>query len=343
MSSRTPQAPVVTTQQRVRADLDRRRRWITNVGRGLLDTTRPILVHLIPVRRCNLACRYCNEYDKISAPVPADVMKRRIDEVARLGSFSVGFSGGEPMLHPTLDGLIRHVRDRGMMAGLITNGYRLNPRRIDALNSAGLDYLQISIDNIDPDETSSKSLRVLDRRLEWLRTHATFDVNINSVLGAGVRNSEDAYAITVRARELGFSTSVGIIHDNTGALRPLSAADQEVYHRIRRLSRGMPAFLGSAFNSGAFQDNLAAGRPNAWRCRAGARYLYVDEDGIVSYCSQQRGKPGIPIDQYTKDMVRQQFRTPKPCAPLCTVTCVHRVSAPDRWRGAQTSSNRVLS
>ncbi|MGV9364168.1 radical SAM protein [Amycolatopsis sp. NPDC003731] len=326
--------PVVTRWQKQRANLDRRRRWIANAGRGLVDPTRPILVHLVPIRRCNLACAYCNEYDKTSPPVPLDVLCKRIDEVARLGAFGIGFSGGEPTLHPQLDELVRHVRARGMMAGLITNGYRLNPRRISAMNDAGLDYLQISIDNVEPDETSMKSLRVLDRRLDWLKTYATFDVNINSVVGGGIRNPDDAYTIALRAHELGFSTSVGIIHDGSGTLRPLSAAEREVYRKIRRLSRGGAALLGQAFATGSFQDNLAEGRPNDWHCRAGARYLYVDEAGIVSYCSQQRGTPGVPVAEYTLDMLREHFRTPKACAPLCTVTCVHRVSEFDKWRAA---------
>ena len=70
------------------------------------------------------------------------------------------------------------------MATLITNGLLLSPERIQALNRAGLDYLQISIDNLQPDATSKKSLRVLDRKLEWLAEYAEFGVTINSVLGA---------------------------------------------------------------------------------------------------------------------------------------------------------------
>jgi MoaA/NifB/PqqE/SkfB family radical SAM enzyme len=90
-------------------------------------------------------------------------MERRIDKLAELGTSVVAFSGGEPMLHPDLDRLIRQIRGRGMMAGLITNGYFLVPKRIKELNAAGLDFLQISIDNVEPDDVSKKSLRVLDR------------------------------------------------------------------------------------------------------------------------------------------------------------------------------------
>ena len=56
-------------------------------------------------------------------------------------------SGGEPLLHPELDAIIQRIRSNGIIAGLITNGYLLTAARIDALNRAGLEYLQISIDN----------------------------------------------------------------------------------------------------------------------------------------------------------------------------------------------------
>ena len=95
-------------------------------------------------------------------------MIRRVDKLADLGASVVAFSGGEPMLHPQLDDIIRQIRRRGMLAGLITNGYLLSPKRIQALNDAGLDFLQISIDNLEPDEVSKKSLRLLDKKLQWL-------------------------------------------------------------------------------------------------------------------------------------------------------------------------------
>src|SRR5436309_7200401 len=168
----------------------RKARSVREFVRGLVHQAHPLLVQIIPIRRCNIDCGYCNEYDKVSPPIAPDVLRRRIDKLAELGTSVVAFSGGEPMLHPDLDDLIRHIRARGMMAGLITNGYFLVPKRIEALNAAGLDFLQISIDNVEPDEVSKKSLRVLDKKLEALKDYATFDVNIHSVLGGGFRHPE---------------------------------------------------------------------------------------------------------------------------------------------------------
>src|SRR6185295_17879639 len=114
--------------------VNRKARSAREFVRGLTDISHPLLVQIIPIRRCNIDCGYCNEYDKVSPPVPTDELGRRIDKLAELGTSVVAFSGGEPMLHPDLNDLIGRIRSRGMMAGLITNGYFLVPKRIEELN-----------------------------------------------------------------------------------------------------------------------------------------------------------------------------------------------------------------
>jgi len=298
--------------------------------KGLASTRHPLLVHIIPIRRCNLSCTYCNEYDDYSKPVPTEEMFRRIDRLGAMGASVITISGGEPLLHPDLDAIIARIRKNGMLAGLITNGYLLVADRIERLNRAGLEYLQISIDNVNPDDVSKKSLRVLDKKLELLAEYAEFQVNINSVLGSDVRNPEDALTIAHRAIELGFTSTVGILHDGNGQLQPLGERQREIFEEI--MSLGKRSFT----RVNGFQHNIAAGRENDWRCRAGSRYLYVCEDGLVHYCSQQRGYPGIPLEQYSANQRRREFLTKKGCAPRCTVSCVHQISVVDSWRAPQT-------
>src|ERR1700741_5497298 len=172
-----------------------RARELKMIGKALLSTEQPVLVHVIPMRRCNLDCGYCNEYDQVSKPVPIEEMKRRLDYLAAMGTSIITISGGEPLMHPELEEVIRHIRKHGMIAGMITNGFLLSKERIASLNAAGLEHLQISIDNVTPDDVSKKSLKTLDSRLEWLSQHAIFQVNINSVLGSGVKNPADALQI----------------------------------------------------------------------------------------------------------------------------------------------------
>jgi MoaA/NifB/PqqE/SkfB family radical SAM enzyme len=213
---------------------------------------------------------------------------------------------------------------------MITNGFLLSKERIGTLNEAGLEHLQISIDNLVPDEVSKKSLKTLDTRLEWLSEYAVFQVNINSVLGSGVKDPEDALKIAHRAIELGFTSTVGIIHDNNGQLKPLGDREQEIFEEIMTL--GKRSF--SRFND--FQHSVARGKEHNWRCRSGSRYLYICEDGLVHWCSQQRGYPGIPLTQYTDEMRHREYLTAKHCAPMCTVSCVQQVGMLDNWRAPQT-------
>jgi MoaA/NifB/PqqE/SkfB family radical SAM enzyme len=323
----------VTVRRKIRRTLravHRKLREARMLAKGLVSTRHPLLVHMIPTRRCNLSCTYCNEFDDFSKPVPTPEMFGRIDRLGAMGTAIITISGGEPLLHPDLDAIIRRIRGHGILAGLITNGYLLVAERIERLNRAGLEYLQISIDNVEPDEVSKKSLKVLDQKLLLLAEHAEFQVNNNSVRGSGVRNPEDALTVAYRAQQLGFTSTVGIIHDGSGQLRPLGKREREIFEEIMALGKR------SFSRVNRFQHNIAAGRENDWRCRAGSRYLYVCEDGLVHYCSQQRGYPAIPLEQYTTDQRRREFLTKKGCAPRCTVSCVHQISVMDRWRAPQT-------
>src|SRR5947209_3301180 len=318
-------------RRRFRA-LRRNLRGVRMVVRAFLRTDHPLLAHIIPVRRCNLACKYCNEFDDFSKPVATELMYVRVDKLAELGTSVITISGGEPLLHPDLDLIIARIRQQGMVAGMITNGYLLTAERIQRLNRAGLEWLQISIDNVTPDEVSKKSLKVLDKKLQLLAEHSDFHVNINSVVGGGVKNPQDALTIGKRAIELGFSSTIGIIHDGDGQLQPLNDEERRVYHAMKNLEKR------SFTRINQFQDNIAQGRPNDWRCRAGARYLYICEDGLVHYCSQQRGYPAVPLDKYTVEDIRREYLTEKSCAPHCTVSCVHQVSVFDAWRAPQHPS-----
>lgn len=240
----------------------------------------------------------------------------------------IHFSGGEPMLHPDLPLIIRRARSHGILTGLLTNGYLLGPKPIQKLNDAGLDHLQISIDNVQPDEVSMKSLKVLDRKLGWLAQYAEFDVNINSVVGNDLDSPEDALVIARRAVSLGFTSTIGIIHGNHGQLQPLNSRHRKIHEQATELKKTLFSF--ATHNS--FQENMVRGLPTEWHCRAGSRYLYICEDGLVHYCSQRRGTPAIPLAEYDAEDLDREYNVEKPCAPLCTVSCVHRTAWLDQLR-----------
>ena len=308
--------------------IKRRVREARMFTKALASPRHPILAHIVPTRRCNLSCAYCSEYDSFSEPIPTPEMLARIDHLARLGTTIIHLSGGEPLLHPDADEIIGRIRSHDILAGVLTNGFLLGPKRIQQLNAAGLDHLQISVDNLEPDDVSMKSWKVLERKLKALAEHAEFNVNINSVVGNDLPRPEEALTIARRAVDLGFTSTVGILHDHNGQLRPLEGRYLEVYEAINRLGESL--FSPSSHNS--FQKNMVRGLPTEWSCHAGSRYLYVCEDGLVHYCSQQRGTPGIPLEEYSTGDLDREYSTVKECAPFCTVSCVHRTAWLDKLR-----------
>ncbi len=232
------------------------------------------------------------------------------------------------MLHPHVGEIVAHIRRREMPAGVLTNGLLLSPRMIDLLNQAGLDHLQISIDNVTANEVTRKHLQALEKRLRDLTRFAQFDVNVNTVIGADVPNPADAWTITLRAAQLGFSHTLGLVHDAEGALKGLSGRHRRVFERVQAL----PCSPFQAAGIASFQRRLVQGLPNSWHCPAGNRYLYICENGWVHYCSQRRGCPGIPLEDYTREVMVLEGERAKQCAPFCTISCVHRVAWLDRLR-----------
>ena len=113
-----------------------------------------------------------------------------------------------------------------------------------------------AIDNVEPDEVSEEEPPPPGTgNSSGCASHAEFDVNINSVLGSGIRNPEDARTINRRARELGFSTSLGVIHDGSGRLRPLGPSERAVFDDVsRRVSGGLQVL-----------QNLYSGNPGLQR------------------------------------------------------------------------------
>lgn len=296
--------------------------------RALLDRYTPLQAQIVVTRRCNLSCGYCNEYDHVSAPVPFDTLLERADHLADLGTVVLTFTGGEPFLHPRLHDVCAHATSRGMVVTSITNGYPINRTWIRRMNEARLTLLQVSIDNLEPNELSQKSWSRLKEKLVLLREHARFSVNVNAVLGS-CTPAETRHLVR-EVREMGFYQTVGLMHDGGGQVVSGLVGDEALpafYEEIRGLSRKS---LFHRFGEGWERQMLENGTA-PWKCRAGARYLYVDEEGLVSYCSQRRGDPGIPLLEYTREDLRREWHRPKGCEPRCTIGCVRRASAIDEW------------
>ncbi|TLU72171.1 pyrroloquinoline quinone biosynthesis protein PqqE [Lichenicoccus roseus] len=102
--------------------------------------------------RCPLQCPYCSnplELEAAAAELTTAEWCSVLDQAAAIGVLQVHFSGGEPMARRDLPELVRHAADRGLYSNLITSGVLVNARRLDELQAAGLDHVQLSFQDTE--------------------------------------------------------------------------------------------------------------------------------------------------------------------------------------------------
>lgn len=285
----------------------------------------PFLAQLVVIRRCNLSCTYCNEFDDHSPPVETAELKARLDKLRELGTWAVDFTGGEPLLHPDIFELIRYAkRDlKFHKVMLLSNGYKFSREVVERLNFAGLDALQISVDGVEPNDVTVKVLKPLRKKLMHIAEHATFETTLSGVIGSAPAG--EATEVVRFAREHGFTPRVLLIHDGDGQLK-LSPEQLAEFREVAEL-------IGDGFKeSRGYRDRLIESGEAPFKCRAGSRYLYVDEFGSIHWCSQMRGEFTKPLLDYTRADLKEQFYTRKPCNAHCTVGCARTSSSVDEWR-----------
>jgi MoaA/NifB/PqqE/SkfB family radical SAM enzyme len=282
----------------------------------------PLEAQLIVTRRCNLSCGYCTEYDEVSPYIELAVLKERVDALHRLRVVNVSMLGGEPLMHPQLPEIVEYT-NRGSQVSVTTNSFLLNEGLIGKLNEAGLQNMEVSVDALTPDPTRyiQKTLRSIKSKLELLKKHARFDVHVNLVL---CDQTKQFFRQTLKELEcFDVRVAIDLYHDPKGMVD--IRGDEYVQIWDDHYKRGRP-FTVIDYEYG---KSILSGQHPKWKCRAGARMLYVDEFGKVQYCSAQRGRLAVPVTKYTKRHLREQSRKYKGCEAGCSILCGFRDSIID--------------
>jgi MoaA/NifB/PqqE/SkfB family radical SAM enzyme len=194
---------------------------------------------------------------------------------------------------------------------------------IKKLNEAGLQDMQISIDGVKPNDVTVKVLNSLRKRLEYLKEYAKFKVVVSGVVGSCP--PQESFEVICYAKKMGFKPRILLIHDHDGQVK-LSSEELKVFKEIKKMiPRSFPEFTD-------YRDTMIREGTAPFKCRAGSRYLYVDEDGMVSWCSQTRDFFRKDLMEYGFEDLKREFYSYKSCQDKCTLGCVRAASSVDGWR-----------
>lgn len=161
-------------------------------------------------------------------------------------------------------------------------------------------------------ETTVKVLNPLRKKLSLLAEYAHFKVVMSGVIWSST--PKETLEVIGFARENNFIPRILFIHDHKGQLK-LDKENIEAYQVANRQ-------IGHRFEEpDNYREELILEGRSSFKCRAGSRYLYIDEFGQVHWCSQTREAFSKDLLAYRLDDLRKQFYTPKNCIDTCTVGC----------------------
>ncbi len=148
---------------------------------GLHFEPRQVYLHL--TYRCNLACEYCYNKEKLNSgtELEIDEWKKVIDDLKSVSSPRIYLTGGEPTLYKDFESIVDYVYNAGLKIELLTNGTTLHLISKDTLEK--LDTATISLDNIGDSKThrrNSEKYKILDNIL--MLNSIGKKVNVRSVL-----------------------------------------------------------------------------------------------------------------------------------------------------------------
>lgn len=251
--------------------------------------------------RCPLACPYCSnplELDGRADELSTDDWARVFGEAARLGVLQLHLSGGEPAARHDLAELVAAAAGAGLYTNLITSGIGLSRDRLAGLAEAGLDHVQLSVQDTD----SANADRVAGlagshgrkRAFAALVAEAGLPLTVNVVLHRGnlarmEAMVDEAIAMGARRIELAHAQYYGWAARNRDALMPDMADAVAARARVAALRA---ASEGRIVIDYVPPDHFARyPKPcmNGW----GRQSLNVTPRGLVLPCHAAQGIPGL--------------------------------------------------
>jgi len=257
----------------------------------------PLAVHLEVVAACNLTCTHCfaGELPRREPPLTLAELDVFFATLARMGSFRLGLTGGEPLLRKDLFDILDLATSHGLHPCLTTNALMLTEETAKKLGERSLVWLNVSLDGATAETNDVvRGAGTFDRVLEklvMLRAHARFSLAFTVMR----HNADEARAFAELAARAGAHTAV------FRPLYPVGSAEarEELWPSFADYERALDAIwtLGAdaagrpaearaidPFSPKIRRDTQAVVHDN-WGCGAGNTVCSISVGGDVNPCS----------------------------------------------------------
>ena len=253
--------------------------------------------------RCPLRCVYCSnplELERHRRELDTATWLRVLAEAEELGVVQVSLTGGEPCVRDDLEEIVAGARRLDLYTNLATSAVPLPRERLERLRRAGLDNVQISIQDVASDASDEiAGLASFERKLEAARAakEVGFPLTLNFVLHRG--NLERIGEIIALAEsldadrlELANSQYVGWALLNRAALLPT----KEQLDAARRVAAGARERLKGRMEVLFVTPDYYSQFPKACMDGWGRRFILISPDGLVLPCHAAHTLPGLSFE-----------------------------------------------
>jgi len=262
---------------------------------------RPLAALLELTHRCPLQCPYCSnpiELERAKGELSTAEWMRVLDEAVELGILQVHFSGGEPAVRRDLADLVAHARSAGLYSNLITSGVTLDRARLVKLAEAGLDHVQLSIQDVDHQTAAyiANYPGVQGKKLAFARMvrEAGLPLTINAVINRHnitrvERMIDLAVSLGAGRVEVAHAQYYGWAIRNRAALMPTL---EQVHEATRHVEAARERLRGQIVIDYVLPDYYAR-QPKACMGGWGRQFLNITPSGEVLPCHAAQTIPGL--------------------------------------------------
>jgi MoaA/NifB/PqqE/SkfB family radical SAM enzyme len=272
-----------------------------NLAEAYLSSYRhgtPAFVRMLPTDRCNLACAYCWQKNDASTDMTIDSFRAHLEKAKELRVGLMTILGGEPMIWEPLHDALTLCTERHVLTDLTTNGTLLTPETVERLGSAGLDYLNISVDGAKPSAVTRKTSVFRPGLMEALkeaREKHHMHTRINSVIYKN--NFDEIRTLMEFSKKWDIQLSLGFI---VPPLDPAQRSATDIYFSkedepllraivdgiLQKKRAGYPVIDPDAYFENIFKFIR---REKFWDCNYPTRYgwINVTPSGRIRSCTKK--------------------------------------------------------